>query len=110
MDCSVNTRRFPRISAEYPLLAELIEAETEGGFGLTNVVGLGGLSFIANRKFGLNKQIKLTISVQSRVVEAEARVVYENPFEKEKFEIGVEFTKIAPYDKFTIESIFEEKG
>lgn len=110
MDSFQNTRRYPRISAEYPLLAELIESETEGGFGLTNVVGLGGLSFVANRKFGINSKIKLTISIQSRVVEAEARIVYENPTENAKFEIGVEFTKIAPYDKYTIESIFEEKG
>ncbi|NMC00401.1 MAG: PilZ domain-containing protein [Thermoanaerobaculaceae bacterium] len=109
MTGTTGTRRFPRIPVEYPLLAELLEEPEEGGFGLTNVVGLGGCSFLANRKFGLNKKLKLTISLVGKVVEAEARVVYENPSEKEKWEIGVEFVKISPFDKYSIEALFHNK-
>lgn len=103
------TRKFPRIPVEYPLLAELVEEPEEGGLGLTNVVGLGGCSFLANRKFGQKKLLKLTISFSGRVVEAEARVVYENPADKEKWEIGVEFVKISPFDRYSIESLFHNK-
>ena len=103
------TRRFPRIPAEYPLLAEILGKTETGGFGLTNVVGMGGCSFLANRSYGVASGLKLTISLQGKVVEAEARIVYENPAEEGKWEVGVEFTKISPFDKFAIEALFEEK-
>lgn len=103
------TRRFPRIPVEYPLLAELMEEPEEGGFGLTNVVGLGGCSFLANRIFGQDKKLKLTISILGKVVEAEARVVYENSVDGGKWEIGVEFVKISPFDKYSIETLFHKK-
>lgn len=108
MEKVTGTRRFPRIRVEFPLLAELLESPVEGGFGLTNVVGLGGCSFLSNRTFGINKRLKLTISLSGRVIEAEARVVYENPSENEKWEIGVEFQKVDPFDKVLIESLFEK--
>lgn len=108
MDVS-QTRRFPRIPAEYPLLAELTEEPEIGGFGLTNVVGLGGCSFLANRTFGQNRRLKLTISISGKIIEAEARVIYENLAEKDKWEIGVEFVKISPFDKYSIEALFHTK-
>lgn len=103
------TRRYPRIPVEHPLLAELMEEPEEGGFGLTNVVGLGGCSFLTSRTFGQSKKLKLTISLLGKVIEAEARVVYENPADGGKWEIGVEFVKISPFDKYSIEALFQKK-
>jgi hypothetical protein len=102
------TRRFPRIPAEYPVLVELVGEPKAGGFAITSVVGLGGCGFVAEEAYGVNSRIKLTLSVQGKMVEAESRVVYENMMEEGKWEIGVEFTKISSFDKFEIESLFPE--
>lgn len=100
------TRRYPRIPVEYPLLVEIIGDPNLGGFGVTSVVGLGGCGFIAEEKYGENSNVKLTLSIQGKMVAAEARVIYENRQPDGKWEIGVEFTNISSFDKFAIDSLF----
>lgn len=103
------TRRYPRIPAEYPVMVELIGEPKAGGFGITNVVGLGGCGFQAEESYGVNTMIKVTLSVKGQMVEADSRVVYENRLEDGKWEIGVEFVKISSFDKFEIESLFTKE-
>jgi hypothetical protein len=104
------TRRFPRIPAEYPVLVELVGEPKAGGFAITQVVGLGGCGFVTEEAYGVGSDIKLTLSVQGKMVEAESRVVYKNQMEEGKWEIGVEFTKISSFDKFEIESLFSDES
>jgi hypothetical protein len=102
-----NQRRFPRIRSENPILVKKLDDETVGAFSKTQEVGLGGCMFANHEALGPGALLGMFISVQGRVIEATARVVYERPH-GEQFEVGVEFVQIDPVERTVLERLFED--
>ncbi len=102
-----NHRRFPRIRSENPILVKKLDDETVGAFSKTQEVGLGGCKFVNTEPIGIGSLLSMFISVQGRVIEATARVVYERPH-GEQVEVGVEFLKLDPVERTVLERLFED--
>jgi hypothetical protein len=101
-----NQRRFPRVRSENPVLVKKLNDESVGAFGKTCEVGLGGCMFLNDEALGPGSLLDFFISVQGRVIEAKARVVYEHPMGNQ-VEVGVEFTEIDPVERVVLERLFE---
>ena len=101
-----NQRRFPRVRSENPVLVKKLNDESIGAFSKTREVGLGGCMFLNDEALGPGSLLDFFISVQGRVIEAKARVVYEHPMGKQ-YEVGVEFTEIDPVERVALERLFE---
>lgn len=99
-------RRFPRVRSENPVLVKRLDNERVGSFSKTQEVGLGGCMFLNDEALGPGSSLEFFVSVQGRVIEAKARVVYEHPVGSQ-FEVGVEFTEIDPVDRTVLERLFE---
>ena len=102
----LNQRRFPRVRSENPVLVKKLNDERVGAFSKTQEVGLGGCMFLNDEALGPGSSLEFFVSVQGRVIEAKARVVYEHPVGSQ-FEVGVEFTEIDPVDRTVLERLFE---
>lgn len=102
-----NQRRFPRVRSENPILVKKLDDDTVGAFSKTQEVGLGGCMFVNTESLGPGSLLGMFISVQGRVIEATARVVYERPH-GEQFEVGVEFLKLDPVERTVLERLFED--
>jgi PilZ domain-containing protein len=98
------TRRYPRIPAQHAVLVR--PAETEESFARTTTLGLGGCAFVTPERFDAGNLVELLISVQDRVVNAVARVVYANPAGDGRQDVGVEFLQIEPHDRDFLRSLF----
>ncbi len=98
-------RRFPRIRSENLVLVEPVESV--GAIGKTRDVGLGGCSFIFNKRLETGSNLKLFLTIKGRIIETEARVVYEKSWGTDRYEIGVEFTLISPLDGEGMTELFE---
>lgn len=102
-----NHRRFPRIRSENPILVKKLDDESVGAFSKTQQMGLGGCMFVNGEPLGAGALLGMFISVQGRVIEATARVVYERPH-GDQFEVGVEFLQLDPVERTVLERLFEE--
>jgi hypothetical protein len=102
-----NQRRFPRIPSENPVFVKKLQDDTVGAFSKTREVGLGGCMFISDEAWGSGTLLNMFISVQGRVLEAKARVVYERPHGPQ-FDMGVEFIEIDPVERVVLERLFEK--
>jgi c-di-GMP-binding flagellar brake protein YcgR len=102
-----NTRRYPRLAAQHAVLVRRAAPEAEESFAPTRSLSFGGCSFLSPEAFGPGAVVDLLISVQDRVVDAAARVVYENPGADGRNEIGVEFLRIEPADREFLRSLFD---
>ena len=107
-EAHTNQRRFPRIRSENPILVKKLDDETVGAFSKTQEVGLGGCMFVNHEALGPGSLLGMFISVQGRVIEATARVIYERPHQ-DQFEVGVEFVQIDPVERTVLERLFEEE-
>lgn len=101
-----NQRRFPRVRSENPVLVKKLNDESIGAFSKTLEVGLGGCMFLNDEALGPGSLLEFFISVQGRVIEAKARVIYERPMGNQ-YEVGVEFTEIDPVERTVLERLFE---
>lgn len=106
-DDHLQQRRFPRVRSENPILVKKLEDDTVGAFGKTREVGLGGCMFANDERLGCDSTLSMFISVQGRVIESKARVVYERAM-GDQFEVGVEFIEIDPVDRVVLEQLFED--
>ena len=97
-------RRFPRLDTVHPLFVEVLEERGPQGFSRTRSLGEGGCSFKSPQHLGYLSLMKLAISVQGKVVNADGRVVYERPQEG-GYEIGIEFLRLAPEDRLHIRAL-----
>jgi hypothetical protein len=102
-------RRFPRIPAEKPLLVKKIGDEASEALAKTRTVGGGGCMFVHHETLGLGSGVELLISLAGRVIKAQGKVVWEVVAEPGRIEVGVEFLRISPEDKRTLESALAEQ-
>ena len=93
-------RRYPRVPSGNAVLVRCLGGtHTAEGFAKTEVVGLGGCMFVSDELLGIGSVLEVLISVEGRVLNTIARVVYENPKEPSHIEVGVEFLEISPDDR-----------
>ncbi len=93
------SRRFPRIPSQN---AVLVKETSEGGgeaFVPTRTMSLGGCSFLSRDAFEPKTILDLLISVDQRVITAQATVVYSRLNEESRYEVGVEFLEVNPEDR-----------
>jgi len=98
-------RRFPRIRSENLVFVEPLEAPS--AIAKTRDVSLGGCSFLFPDPIDAGTILKLFLTMRGRIIETEARVVYQRPFDPDRLEIGVEFTQVSPMDGEGMTELFE---
>ncbi|HEV7516251.1 MAG TPA: PilZ domain-containing protein [Thermoanaerobaculia bacterium] len=98
-------RRFPRIPAEHAVMVRLLGGPPFEGFAKTRVIGLGGCMFVNRESLGYGSLMELLISVEGRVIRADARVAYEVPKGDREHQVGVEFLRLHPSDRELLSSL-----
>jgi len=101
-----NKRRFPRVPSENAVLVKKLGSESREDFAKTRVIGLGGCMFVSDALLGVGSPIEILISVKGQVAKVRARVVWEQPADGGRFEIGVEFVAIGAADRVILEKLF----
>jgi acyl-coenzyme A thioesterase PaaI-like protein len=94
MEQQPRRRRFARIAARNAVLAERMGFEPGGVFAVASDLGLGGCALNSSAPLGAGTLLKLYLSVDSEVVEAEGRIVHEGPAGEGLYRIGVEFLRM----------------
>ncbi len=100
------SRRFPRVPSRNAVLVK----ETSDGdeaFVPTRTLSLGGCSFLSREPIDAGEILELLISVEQRVVQARARVVYSRQAEDQRYEVGVEFGELDPGDREILNGLLE---
>ena len=100
------SRRFPRIPSRN---AVLVKETSDGGeaFVPTRTMSLGGCSFLSQDEIQVGEVLELLISVDHRVISAQARVVYSRLTDDSRHEVGVEFGKMANQDREVLGGLLE---
>ena len=98
-------RKFPRIPAEHAVMVRLLGGPRFEGFAKTRVIGLGGCMFVNRESLGYGSLMELLISVEGRVIRADARVAYEVPKNGREHQVGVEFLRLHPSDRELLSSL-----
>jgi hypothetical protein len=103
-------RRFPRVPAEHVVLVKKLGDEELEEFAKTMTVGLGGCMFVSDSSLGVGSGIEILMSVKGKVVQTQARVVYETPKSEREIHIGVEFLQLRQDDIRVLEAFFAEQA
>lgn len=102
-------RRFPRAPVDRPALVRVMEPdpfrESFEDFARTRTLGAGGCMFESREPIGYGSLALVLISLGDRVVQADGKVVYENPRRDGALEVGVEFLRLRSEDRQTIEQL-----
>jgi hypothetical protein len=101
-------RRFPRVPAEKTVLVKRIGDEASEALAKTRTVGGGGCMFVHDEPLGVGAAVELLISLPSRVIKAQGRVVWETTTEAGHVEVGVEFLDISAKDRYALETALAE--
>jgi len=102
-------RKFPRIPAEKPLLVKKIGDDASESLAKTRTVGGGGCMFVHHETLGVGSAVELLISLQTRVIKAHGRVVWEVVTAPGHVEVGVEFVMISADDRKTLASALAKR-
>jgi PilZ domain len=97
-------RRFPRVPAENALLVTKIGEQGSELLAKTRTVSSGGCMFVYHEPVGVGTAVELLISLPGRVIKAQGRVVWESVSAPGNVEVGVEFLRITPEDRRTLEA------
>ncbi len=103
-------RRFPRIAAKVPVHVKRLGAHMLEGPAKTTVVGLGGCMVEVTEPFGQGSAVELMIDVGGNFISARGRVLYEIPTQDGRYDLGVEFTHLAPGDLRILQTLFDQQG
>jgi len=105
-------RRFSRIPSTCSVLVRFPDGAEPQRFSNTQVVGMGGCSFLHPRAIPPGTHLWLDIAVGPKLVEAEAQVAYSRPTQGPLVEVGVEFLRLSASDRASLSAVFlqDEKG
>lgn len=98
-------RRFPRIPSENALLVKKVGDDASESLAKTRILGGGGCMFTHESPLGVASIVELLISLPSRVLKAQARVVYENAAKPSGVEVGVEFLNVSAEDHLALDAL-----
>ncbi len=103
-------RKYPRMRIESILSCWPVSAREEDAFfSTTKVVGLNGLMFEHSQPLPVGSEHHFHLMAENRIMNIRGKVVFANPLDGGRFDIGVEFTAITLIDRETLEGIFLEK-
>lgn len=95
MNVDESTRRkYPRISAENAVLIHRLGPAAGETVAKTSQIGLGGVRISSSESLGIDSYLRLVITVESEIVEATGRVVWERPTQNGSFDVGVAFISV----------------
>jgi len=103
-------RRFPRFPLDNPLLLETEGGDGPGVTAYTLDVSAGGCRFLHDSPIAAGSNVVLVISAGGRSIRASGRVVYDLPLRSARFQAGVEFVRIDPGDRATLEALLRERA
>jgi len=99
-------RRYPRIPSKNAVLVRKLGPEAVEDLGKTRTVGLGGCGLTSEESFGVGSLVEVLISIERRVVKAQAEVAYE----KEAFgcfDIGLKFRHLHEDDAAALRQLLQ---
>lgn len=103
-------RRFPRMAAKVPVHVKRLGAHALEGPATATVVGLGGCMVEVTEPFGQGSAVELMIDVGGNFITARGRVLYEIPTGDGRYDLGVEFTHLAPAHLRVLQTLFDQPG
>jgi c-di-GMP-binding flagellar brake protein YcgR len=107
-------RRFPRTKVDRPALVRLLETEPdrrpEEVLAQARVLGAGGCMVESPKSLGYLSLADVQIALEKKVVRADSRVVWEREDRSGRHRVGVEFLRLSPDDRATIESVVGRDG
>lgn len=104
-----NRRQFPRLKMSYPVRFEVVGQPLMAN-AISNNLSLGGAGLINNRFLPPRTQLKVQISLPSRILNSTARVAWSAPMARsDRYSTGVEFTDIDQKDKKYLEDFISLK-
>ncbi len=102
-------RRFPRAQVDRPALVRLLQTDPgqqpHDVITRARVLGPGGCMVESPTALGYLTLADIQIALENRVVRADSRVVWEHEDRSGQHQVGVEFLRISPADRATIESL-----
>lgn len=90
------------------MLVKRIGDEASEALAKTRSVGGGGCMFVHHEPLGIGTAVELLISLPSRVIKAQGRVVWETVAQAEAVEVGVEFLDVSAKDRRALEAAVAE--
>ena len=105
---SQEQRRFPRVPAEKAVLVKKLGDESSETLAKTRMVGGGGCMFVHHEAVGVGTAVELLISLPTRVIKAQGRVVWETVAQDGTVEVGVEFLDVSAKDRRALEAAVAE--
>ena len=88
-------RRFARLPAENAVLLERNPTEEmPGAFAVARDLGPGGCGVVSPGPLGTGSLLKLYMSFDSEILEANGRVVHERPRPDGRYDVGVEILQM----------------
>lgn len=102
-------RRFPRAQVDRPALVRLLQTgpgqTPRDVFTRARVLGPGGCMIESPTALGYLTLADVQIALENKVVRADSRVVWEHEDHSGHHQVGVEFLRISPADRATIETM-----
>ena len=102
-------RRFPRVRSEHPVRLRILGERRPEALSLTRVIGLGGCMLVSDRSIGFGSLMELTISLEGRMMRADARVAWERRKGVNEHEVGIEFLRLNRADRAALEQVVAAK-
>lgn len=102
-------RRFPRVRSEHPVRLRILGERRPEALSLTQVISLGGCMLVCDRSIGFGSLMELTISLDGKVLRADARVAWERRKASNEHEVGIEFLRLNRVDRAALEQIVAAK-
>jgi len=102
-------RRFPRFPSDNAVLLKKIGSGGPEVPARTLEVSAGGCKLMHEASIGVGSSVELVIAAGDRQVRALGRVLYEVPLRSSRFQVGVEFLRVAPEDREALETLLSQR-
>lgn len=103
------SRRFPRVPSEHPVRIRVLGERRPETMTATRVLSVGGCMLVSDRSIGYGSLVELHISLDGRLLRADARVAWERRKNGDAHEVGVEFLSITERDRAVLERLVASK-
>jgi hypothetical protein len=99
---AIDRRRSPRVESIHLVTFEAEGAEGIGGtaveVGRTLDVSVSGVRVETAIELDAGRELDLDVAVAERLIRAQGRVIHAEPMAPDRWEIGIQFTRIEPDD------------
>ncbi|MBZ5587135.1 MAG: PilZ domain-containing protein [Acidobacteriia bacterium] len=102
-------RRFPRFPSDHALLLKKVGDDGLAAPARTLELSAGGCKLVHDTSIGVGSNVELVISAGDRSIRALGRVIYELPLRSARFQVGVEFLRVAAEDHEALAALLSER-